>query len=144
MCFCVRVPTFCLHVRILLCGWACVREDAICVWQKVNSEGTLRLHSHSWPGTFSKKFIRLLDLFFPMYEKQTWTSSGPCARKHYVLWNHASYYSTLPFTVNMNLLQDFKQLAESWEHKKAHSTVSLQQVRVKNIRPEGCQRESLN
>lgn len=144
MCFCVRVPTFCLHVRILLCGWACVKEDAICVWEKVNSEGTLRLHSHSWPGTFSKKIHSTLGLIFPHVWETDLDLIWPlcektlCAVKSCLLLQHS------PFHREHESFAGFKQLAESWEHKTAHSTVSLQQVRVKNIRPEGCQRESLN
>lgn len=45
----------------------------------------------------SKKFISLLDLFFPTYEKQSWTSSGPCVLKHtaiksYLLLQHSPFH----------------------------------------------------
>ncbi len=65
--------------------------------EKLNAEGTPGLCFHSWPGNQNKKkkIHSTLGLIFPMYEKQSWASSGPCALKHgalkacLLLWHSA-------------------------------------------------------
>ena len=93
MCVCVRVH-LCLRVGVYLlimsvCEWlqyvcVCGRQGMKETWRNWMVSVHHGLYFHSQHQRIrSKKFIPLLDLFFPMYEKQTWTSSGPlCAETH--------------------------------------------------------------